>query len=186
MAKRMRTVVHARHSMRSPGGVHLTHEGVRLARRVGERLGSFDRVITSEVPRAIETAIAMGYGVDEQVTMLFSLVLADNGVDVAAGCAVLAAAYRSQGQTTLAAQCHASLLRHQIMSLPEGGRLLVVSHGGVIELGVVGLLPDNDYSAGGHPAATAKESECTSRAQTAYAAEILRIADLLETKTAEP
>jgi hypothetical protein len=33
--------------------------------------------------------------------------------------------------------------------LPEEGRALVVSHGGVVELGVVGLLPDLDYSTWG-------------------------------------
>ena len=33
---------------------------------VGQNLGPFDHVVTSTLPRAFETAIAMGFAVDEQ------------------------------------------------------------------------------------------------------------------------
>jgi broad specificity phosphatase PhoE len=46
-------------------GSALSREGVRLARRVGDGLRSFDVVLTSDVPRAIETALAMGVAIDE-------------------------------------------------------------------------------------------------------------------------
>jgi hypothetical protein len=49
---------------REPGS-HLSPEGVDLARRVGRSLGSFASVVTSASPRAIETALAMGYAVDD-------------------------------------------------------------------------------------------------------------------------
>jgi broad specificity phosphatase PhoE len=142
----MEIVEHYRHSMRHPGGVHLTNQGVRLARRVGERLGAFDRVITSDLPRAFETAIAMGYAVDEQDALLSSLLSADKEVDWQAGCEAFAAAYRKGGYTRTAAQVHADFLRKQVGLLSNAGRLLVVSHGGSIELGLVGLLPEYDYS----------------------------------------
>src|SRR4051812_18346376 len=67
---RVRTIEHRRHTMRAKPGQHLTQEGVDLARRVGDGMGRFDRVVTSRVPRAYETAIAMGYAVDEQVEAL--------------------------------------------------------------------------------------------------------------------
>jgi hypothetical protein len=48
-------------------GSHLSAEGVSLARLVGESLGPFALVVTSESPRAIETAVAMGFAVDDTV-----------------------------------------------------------------------------------------------------------------------
>ena len=59
-----------RHTMRVRPGQHLSQEGVDLARRVGGELGPFNRVITSTIPRAFETAIAMGFAVDEQLEQL--------------------------------------------------------------------------------------------------------------------
>ena len=52
-ALRMRSLVVRRHSLRSPGGVHLSPEGVHQARRVGRFSGNFDRVVTSPKPRAL-------------------------------------------------------------------------------------------------------------------------------------
>src|SRR5262245_31454375 len=45
-------------------GSALSTEGVALARRVGQGCGSFARVITSTIPRTLETALAMGFAVD--------------------------------------------------------------------------------------------------------------------------
>lgn len=69
----MRVIEHRRHTMRVKPGLHLSQAGVDLARSVGEGLGPFDRVITSSVHRAFETAIAMGFAVDEQLKELGSL-----------------------------------------------------------------------------------------------------------------
>ena len=49
-----------RHSIRSPLSDHLNQTGVTLARLVGQNIGPFDRVVTSTLPRAFETAISMG------------------------------------------------------------------------------------------------------------------------------
>ena len=62
----MKTLEIRRHSIRSPLGEHLNQTGVTLARLVGQSIGPFDRVVTSTLPRAFETAIAMGFAVDEQ------------------------------------------------------------------------------------------------------------------------
>ena len=61
----MKTIEIRRHSIRSNPGVHLNQQGVTLARLVGQNLGPFDRVVTSTLPRAFETALAMGFAVDE-------------------------------------------------------------------------------------------------------------------------
>ena len=55
-----------RHSIRHAGGDHLSQAGVALARNVGQHMGSFNFVATSTLPRAFDTAIAMGFAVNEQ------------------------------------------------------------------------------------------------------------------------
>lgn len=175
----MPVIDHFRHSIRTRPGQHLSREGVALARRVGERLGDYDRVVTSELPRAIETAIAMGYGVDDYSTALGSMLLADTEIDWEQGWAIYAEAARLGGVTHHAAQCHADLLRHIAASLPPDGRALVVSHGGVIELGVVGLLPDLDYSAWGGVCERCEGVRLHFEGDRCIGAELLRLNALL-------
>ena len=53
------------------GGSQLSQEGVNLARTLGGAMGPFAQVVASVVPRARETAIAMGFAVDyEMVTLV--------------------------------------------------------------------------------------------------------------------
>lgn len=60
-----------RHSIRkTTGGSQLSQEGVELARRLGQDMGPFAVVATSVVPRARETAIAMGFAVDQELITL--------------------------------------------------------------------------------------------------------------------
>ena len=84
----MAVIEHRRHSWREPPGQHLTQKGVELARRVGETMGRFDLVVTSDLPRAFETAIAMGYAVDREEPLLgrFGDDLAEEGVRWELGC----------------------------------------------------------------------------------------------------
>src|SRR5262245_40559339 len=58
-----------RHSYTKKGaargrGSHLSAEGVAFARAIGATLGPFSYVVTNELPRAVETAVAMGFAVD--------------------------------------------------------------------------------------------------------------------------
>jgi len=131
--------------MRSRPGKHLTREGVQLARDVGANLGGFDLVVTSNLPRAIETAIAMGYASDEQLKDLGSVLGADKD-GWKDGCAAWSEARTQSDRVRKAADKHAGILRRVAASIPDEGRALVVSHGGVMELGVIGLLPDYDFS----------------------------------------
>jgi broad specificity phosphatase PhoE len=172
---------HFRHSIRATPEQHLTREGVLLARRVGETLGEYDFVATSGIPRAIETAIAMGYGVDRYYTMLGSLMLADDELDLTITLQWRAAAdaYRRGGLTTHAATSHADLLRSIAVSLPEDGRALVVSHGGVIESGVIGLLPDLDYATWGPACERCEGVRLTFVGKECVGAELMRLECLL-------
>ena len=73
----MPVIDHRRHSLRGKPGPHLTQAGVALARRAGDgefgAVPPYDLVVTSTVPRAFETAIALGFAVDEQLEALSTM-----------------------------------------------------------------------------------------------------------------
>ncbi len=144
----MRELELRRHTMRVMPGQHLSQAGVELARRVGETMGHFDRVVTSTIPRAFETAIAMGFAVDEQREELGSMPdEVARAVDWQGGCADLQRAARAGGAAARYVVEQGRLLREIAQALPEGGRALVISHGGIVEAGAVGCLPDYNFSA---------------------------------------
>jgi broad specificity phosphatase PhoE len=143
----LRMIETRRHSIRLKPGQHLSQAGVELARRIGAGIGPFDRVITSTIPRAYETAVAMGFAVDEQLESLTQLGEAfEAEVAWDAGFPAYASAYRRGGVAAAMMQQHARLLTEVAAALPPGGSALIVSHGGIVEAGVVGCLPDWDYS----------------------------------------
>ena len=127
------TIEVRRHAMRAPGGVHLVQAGVAFARRVGEGLGPFAVVITSPIPRAFETAIAMGFAVDDvddHLALLPSKVLDRVAWDGGFG-AWAAAAGSKPVRTHLGAM--REWLAKVAAALPDGGAALMVSHGGIVE-----------------------------------------------------
>jgi len=100
-------------------------------------------VVTSPKPRAVETAEAMGYAVDAELSELGALPgPVDRWVDREAPRSF--ADYVTLVDRLAEARTHAKVLadrwRNELERLSEGGRLLLVSHGGVIELGAVGAL----------------------------------------------
>jgi len=139
-----------RHTMRVESGQHLSQEGVDLARRVGSEIGPFDRVITSTIPRAFETAIAMGFAVDEQLEQLGMMGDdVDAEIDWKAGFAEFARVIRQGGATARFARAQSELWRSIAEALSEGGSALIITHGGIIEAVAVACLPDADHSTWG-------------------------------------
>jgi broad specificity phosphatase PhoE len=139
----MRALVHLRHAERQPGGPHLTQRGAARASVVGRHLGRFDRVLTSPQRRAIETAEAMGYVVDGELTELGGLPgELERWVDRTGPTTY--ADYLAFVEKVAEARSHAVALadrwRSEVDRLADGGRLLLVSHRGVIELGAVGAI----------------------------------------------
>jgi len=141
-----------RHSIRSLQGDHLNQSGVELARLVGQNIGPFDRVVTSTLPRAFETAIAMGFAVDEQSDLLSTY---GREVEKEApwplSFADYAYAIKSGGASTKYAHKLAKYYANIMNFISESRSALAINHGGVVELGVVGCLPDFDFSAWGGP-----------------------------------
>jgi len=146
----MKSIEIRRHSIRAKPGDHLSQQGVTLARLVGENLGPFERVVTSTLSRAFETAIAMGFAVDEQNELMSSY-----GRDVEREApwplsfARYAEVIRNGGAAARYAHRLATFYSKLAGSLGEGRAALVINHGGVLELGVVACLPDADYESWG-------------------------------------
>jgi broad specificity phosphatase PhoE len=130
--------------MRAIPGQHLTQAGVDLARRIGNTIGPFERVVTSTLPRAFETAIAMGFAVDEQLEQLSMMdsAVADE-INWDAGFAAWVREISRGGAAARYARSQGAVLRTIVESLSEDGRALVISHGGIVEAGAIGCcLPD--------------------------------------------
>jgi broad specificity phosphatase PhoE len=143
----MRYLEIRRHTMRNKPGEHLSQAGVDLARWVGEGMGPFDRVVTTLAPRAFETAIAMGFAVDEQ-SGEFPMMDEAGETDVAwdAGYAAWSRAVGRGGAASRYARREGACWRKIVEAVPEGGSALLVTHGGVIEAGVAACLPAGEHT----------------------------------------
>lgn len=138
-----------RHSKRQRPGQHLTWWGVALARRVGSGLGPFDVVVTSPLARCIETAVAMGFAVDATDPRLAG---ADGTgetfpsierVDWTEGRASLQRLIAERGPMAAFAREQAEIWVELALQLPEGGRGLVIGHGGAFLDGAALILQPN-------------------------------------------
>ncbi len=141
-----------RHSFRKQGGgSQLSQEGVDYARALGATIGPFARVVTSVVPRARETAIAMGFAVDEELVTLAS----DRMVYEEAAryrwweaphpFIALAEIIRRGGAYSRYAHSLAALWRDILTPLDEGAAALFIGHSGEIEAALVACFPEADH-----------------------------------------
>jgi broad specificity phosphatase PhoE len=146
----MKTIEIRRHTYRTKPGQHLSQQGVTLARRVGEGIGPFVRVVTSTIPRAFETAIAMGFAVDEQVELMSSYAdEVEAEVPWPQTPARYAEAIRSGGAAAQYANQLAHLYHQLANDLTDGSAALVINHGGVAEMGAIACLPHEDHASWG-------------------------------------
>ena len=102
-------------------------------------------------PSDCETAIAMGYAVDRQEELLSNDGAIEGELDWTLGAAAFARAFAEGKAVTKACLAQAEVLRSIARSLPADGRALVVSHGGLIEPGLVECFPEGDHGTWGQP-----------------------------------
>lgn len=137
-----------RHSMRNIPGSHLNTAGVSLARKIGNSMGKFTLVLTSTLPRAYETAIAMGYAVDEQLEAF-----ADMGSALEwspeGSIGEIVRAVRQRPAAAEYVQQQGEILQTILQALPNNGAALIVSHGGIVEAHAIALAPDADHASWG-------------------------------------
>ena len=138
----MRILDIRRHTMRRKPGAHLSQDGIALARLVGQEAPAYAHVVTSTIPRAIETAIAMGFEVHEMLDALGEL---PDAVMAAIGWphpfAQVSQALAASSIATEFAAAQARLWRNIAERLPDGAHGLVITHGLFIELGTLASLP---------------------------------------------
>ena len=143
----MRLLDVRRHTMRRKPGAHLSREGIALARMVANGAPKYDLVVTSTIPRAVETALVMGFEVDrclEDLGHLAADAEAEIGWPSPFGSVALAVA--ANGAAARFAGKQTQIWQNIMGQLPDGGRALVISHGLIVELGAVGSLPDADHA----------------------------------------
>ena len=149
----MRFLELRRHSTRAEGTEHLSQAGVALARRVGECMGPFARVVTSPSPWTFETAIAMGFAVGERYlpVPLSEAEWETLGQSMPPGTPFTSRA-DLMGNSALGRR-FCILLRDQWSALANqlGDQecVLVVTHGGYIDNSAVACLPDMPHAAWG-------------------------------------
>jgi len=147
-----------RHARRVRPGQHLVQPGVAMARRLGKQLGPFDRVVSSPLPRCVETVVALGFAVDEDCPELAGADVRGETIpdgdllDWDAGYAGIARLFRESAAFAAFANAQADLWQRIARSLPDGGRALVVGHGGFIEGAAVAAFPNVDHAAWGRTA----------------------------------
>jgi broad specificity phosphatase PhoE len=165
-----------RHSIRAIPGVHLSQEGIALAQRIGREIGPFERVITSTLPRAYETAVAMGFAVNEQVELMSTYGdSVEHEVPWPQDFAVYAKAVRRKKAAAHYAEKLASLYAGLAATLTENGAALVINHGGIVELGVVASFPSADYESWGGPVDYCEGARLLWQEDKFVSAELLRV-----------
>lgn len=134
-----------RHAKRNPPLANLVREGIERAKGASACHRSYARVVTSQHPRAIQTAVAMGHAVDEEdLTMASMGRLVSEAIMFGTGFAAIQQAIRSDRAAGLCAELQALQLRHHLSQVGPGESLLVVSHGDIAETGIIGLLDGVD------------------------------------------
>jgi broad specificity phosphatase PhoE len=136
------------------GGSALSAAGVTLARSIGGEV-RFGHVRTSTSARTIETAIAMGYAVDDALEMPSGYVPGEvehhDQWQWHESYARYAELIHAGGGLSRVAEELALLWVGALRQVPDGDAALVVAHGGGIEPALVACLPDADHSTWGLP-----------------------------------
>lgn len=131
-----------RHSLRRKSGPHLSQAGVELGRRVGETSGPFSLVVTSPKERAVETALCMGYAVEATADILAEMGAAeDDGIRWGEPLSSYLGPVNGEGPAGTLGMGLRTLFM-TMLGDADDGNVLVVSHGGIVEIGLVALFPD--------------------------------------------
>lgn len=134
---------HFRHAVRTKPSPHLNEIGVKTARKLGEKYGPYDLVISSPKWRAVETAVAMGFPVHETVDFFEDIPEKVN--DLVPYDAGFKAFYDGLISNT-EIQKYVARMKKEIQTLleklPKDGKLLITSHGGVVEWSSMAFIAD--------------------------------------------
>lgn len=154
----MKTLEVRRHSLRKQGGgSQLSQAGVDFARRLGTTMGPFAYVVTSVSPRARETAIAMGFAVDQEIVTLVSdeVMYAEmerrKWWQTPQPFVALAEVVATKGATWRYGSALSACWRDILTPLPDGAAALVIAHSGDLEIALITCFPQADHATWGAP-----------------------------------
>lgn len=136
-----------RHAEREKPSERLTDRGRAEARQLGISLGPFTIVVASTRPRATETAAAMGYTVANTDGLWTYL---GDGIRWPEPVSYYQSAFKATRAGALLGKRLLESVRRIAEGLPEGGRALVITHGGFPELLAAAVRPD-DTTLSGEP-----------------------------------
>ena len=139
-----------RHAERTKPGQNLSRAGIDRAHVAGAPGLPFTRVVTSPSPRAVQTAVAMDYPVDQEEVVLQSLGSAVSAViNWHAGFANWQQGVAESPVLAAFAALQAAIWRQVLTGILPGQAALIVTHGGMIEAGVMAMVPAADWSVAG-------------------------------------
>lgn len=159
----MRTLEVRRHAATKKGkqrgrGSHLSQAGVDAARHLGDSIGPFALVVASTVPRSSETALAMGFVVDECMPMggphfeeASREIAHHEWWEVPDPFAMWKDHIERGGAVAALAADQESFWRRVVQEVPDDAAALVISHGGLIEPGLLVCFPRLDHATWGRP-----------------------------------
>jgi hypothetical protein len=125
-------------------GSHLSQEGVAAARAEGPRLERVRYVAVSESPRTLETAVAMGFAVDDVVGIGGATITGEVAFhewwDWPNPWAVYAERIAARPKLADYAREQVEIVRHAVAKVADGDVALLIGYGGWIEPTVVAAL----------------------------------------------
>ena len=172
----MKILEFRRHTKRSKSSPHINQDGVDKARNLGNKLGKYDLVVSSCAPRAIETAVAMGYAVDEicdEISKTPDSI--EDEVVWGLNFEEFAKVIRKKGKTHEYVQQLADFVLDFSDKIPENGTALMISHGGLLELLTIGCFPNEDYKSWGKYLSTCEGVKIYIKDRSFEKVELLRI-----------
>lgn len=138
-----------RHALTKKGdgrgrGSHVSQAGVDAARAEGARLQWVRYVAVSESPRTLETALAMGFAVDDVVGIAGANVTGEVGFhewwDWPDPWRVYSERIKSRPKLAAFAEAQLAIVRQAVSRVSHGEAALLIGHGGWIEPTVVAAL----------------------------------------------
>ena len=147
----MKYLEHRRHTERTRPYDHINQNGIDLAKKVAKTTGPFHYTLTSSIPRAVETALVLGYEVNRTDDILFHYkpeLMGELGKQTFAD---ISKAIELGKYTDSYSQDQIAILKEAMEEVKDGETMLVVSHGNMVEIGLVAMFPDIDHMEWGKP-----------------------------------
>lgn len=143
----MRILEVRRHTMRHKPDLFVSPKGVTLAKLVGKTQDPFNLVVTSDLERAKQTAIHMGHRLD---TTLADLYFLPEAIFKYVGWPVpftrIAEVVKESDIIAEYAKTQADLWVSVLNQMPEAQNTLIITHGLIIELGMVACMPAAEHA----------------------------------------